>query len=320
MYIFDFLILLILFIIFYFAFNKKKENFENVWLFYNTKSKKPSGGLGNILSNFFTNRTKNIVYEKNDIYELNEDQKKFIILQNNFKINNNQKELLKYVEHTRGDTNWNFFKYKTLEFWKIIKHNINISLNHFFDNIDTIEIENIPILHFRCSDVPFRKHSDYHFSKYKYYKWCNNKLKSKYKKWYIMFNNNHLSNDKYKKLSTIYFNDLKKYLVETLKLEIEVLKPNDQYQDLKLLYNSDVVIQGGCGGSFSFFGGFFNKQYFLTDVNKNENINKYKFEYKNDLDKIDNIFYFPNGLVKHSEIENVGDYENTNSVIKLLRN
>jgi hypothetical protein len=320
MYIFDFVVLFLLFIIFYFVFNKKKENFTNIWLYYNDKSKKPSGGLGNILSAFFTNKTKNILNENKEVYELNESEKNFIKLEKYFKIDDTKKEEIKSLKFFNGPFQWNFFKCKTLTFWNILNPNINISLNKFFEDIEIPIIENIPILHFRCSDVPFELHGDYHFSKYKYYKWCHNKLKSKYKKWYIMFNNNHLSNEKYKKLSTIYFNDLKKYLVEILKLEIEILKPNNQYQDLKLLYNSDVVIQGGCGGSFCFFAGFFNKQYFFTDVNKNEDLYKYKCEYKNDLDKIDNIFYFPNGLIKHSEIKTVGGYENTNSVIKLLRN
>lgn len=322
MYILKILLLIILVIIFYFTLNLNNniENFDNIWLYYNKETKKPGGGLGNIFSVFFTSKTKNIVNDSKEVYELNKSEKNFIQLEKYFDINNAQKEKLKLVKYFNGESQWNFFKLNTLNFWKILKPNINISLNKFFEDIKIPKIENIPILHFRCSDVPFVLHNDYHFSKYKYYKWCNDKLKNKHKKWYIMYNNNHLSNEKYKKLSTIYFDDLKKYLIDELKIEIELLPNLNMYQDMKLLYNSTIVIQGGCGGSFSFFGGFFNGDYYCTNVNLNENSDLNLNSTINELNKLENIYYYDNGILYHKEVNKVNGYDNTSDVIKLLRN
>ena len=99
---------------------------------------------------------------------------------------------------------------------------------------------------------------------------------------------------------------------DELKLEIEILPSQDIYNDMKLLYYAPVVIQGGCGGSFGFFGGFFNGDYYFTNVNLNENHDK-----NNVLSiKGNNIFYYKDGMLYHKEL---ASYENTSEVIKLLR-
>jgi hypothetical protein len=242
---------------------------------------------------------KNLNFE-NEIDNNFEYRRHFMNLFNSFKNQKfTQKQLNLFPKDIAYDAIWNINKHNTKIYWDNIKVQVNASLKTFTKNIEIQELENYPILHFRCSDVPFVKHNDYHFSKYKFYKWCDNKLKNKYKKWYIMWDNSHLSNNDYKEWSSIYFNDLKHYLENDLHLEIIHIKKNNQYEDFKLLYNAPVVIQGGCGGSFSFFGGYFNNRFLYTNENEND--------------------YYINSILKHKEVDNAGGYQNTVEIIKLLR-
>ena len=309
------ILLLLLLLLLLFIINNKRdiELFENIWMWYCKDKGTPNGGLGNILSVFFSKKSQNIVLNKKNtnIIHNSIENSKFIKLDNNYTLSNDQVIKLKNVYLEGGDYFWNIFSVDSLAALKIIKPNVKNSLNYFVEDIKTPVIEKIPIIHYRCSDVPFVKHGCYHFSKYKFYDWCHTKLNKKYKKWYIMFNSNHLSKPEYNELSTIYFNDLLKYLKTELKLNIELLKPNDTYTDFKLLYNAPVVIQGGCGGSFSFFSGFFNGLYLFSDINKPEsNLTK---EYNLDIE------YYKNGILSHNEVDNVGGYSNTQNVINLLR-
>lgn len=299
---------------------KYKEDFSvrkyNIWMWWTNKKKYPLGGLGNILSVFFNSMIFNYHIKNNLNYENNidlnfEHRHHFINLLNSFKNNKfSHKQLELFPKNIQYDAIWNIHKNKTKYYWDSIKNEVNKSLKEFTKEIKVTELEQYPILHFRCSDVPYKK-KNYHFSKYKFYKWCNYKLKHKYKKWYIMWDNSHLSKDNYKQISTIYFNDLKKYLETDLKLEIIHINKNNQYQDFKLLYNAPVVIQGGCGGSFSFFGGYFNSQFLYTDVNKNKN--------ENTLNYINSPNFYKNGILTHGDVDSVGGYKNTSKVIKLLR-
>jgi hypothetical protein len=296
------------------------ERFEirkyNIWMWWSEKNKHPSGGLGNILSVFFNSMIFNYHYKNNPNYENNidsnfEHKNHFINLFKSFKNTKfTHKQLELFPKNINYDTIWNIHKNKTKHYWDNIKNEVNKSLKEFTKEIKVTELEQYPILHFRCSDVPFVLHNDYHFSKYKFYKWCNDTLKHKYNKWYIMWDNSHLSNNEYKELSSIYFNDLKQYLEHELNLEIIHISKNNQYQDFKLLYNAPVVIRGGCGGSFSFFGGYFNNKFLYTDVNRNEN---------KTLNYINSKNYYKNGILTHGEVENVGGYKNTDKVIKLLK-
>ena len=290
----------------------------NIWMWWTNTKKYPSGGVGNILSVFFNSMIFNYHIKNNPNYENNIDssfeyRNHFINLFNSLKNTKfTRKQLELFPKQINYDSIWNIHKHKTKPYWDSIKREVTKSLKGFTTEIKVTELEKYPILHFRCSDVPFVQHNNYHFSKYNFYKWCNDKLKHKYKKWYIMWDNSHLSNNNYKQLSSIYFNDLKQYLENDLNLEIIHINKNNQYEDFKLLYNAPVVIQGGCGGSFSFFGGYFNNRFLYTDVNRNEHEN----ENNNYIDSHD---FYKNGILTHNEVKKAGGYKNTSKVIKLLK-
>lgn len=291
------------------------EHFNNVWMWFNGK---PNGGIGNILSYFFYMKINNVINNKQNTNSIDKEYKYYINYNNLDKSlvlsDNKIIELKKYFSKIRcnPDSFWNITNYVELvPIYNIIYHDIKKSLNLFLKNIDVPKIEKIPIIHFRCSDVPFDIHNDYNFSKYSFYKRCNEKLKHKYKKWYIMTYNNHNSNNKKKKLSKEYFDDLIKYLRKDLNLEIEILKPNEPIKDLKLLHNSPAVIAGGCGGSFSFFGGYFSNAFFFSDNNSGNTVEP----------KLDNLkyqFYYPGYKLSHEIVKKNGGYENTKNIFKLL--
>ena len=298
-------IIIILFIYLYTTSNQL-EKFSNkpkqIWMWYSEKQKYPSGGLGNILSVFYNSMIYNYKNNLDHNYELNktfDNRTHYINLYNSFnECTFTMDQLNLFPNRVKYDDIWNIKKHSTQKYWYNIKLEVNNSLKAFTKDIKENKLHDYPILHFRCSDVPFVKHKDYCFVKYIFYKLCHDKLKHKYDKWYIMWDNSHLSNTNNTKLSTLYFKDLKNYLEKELHLEIIHIKKNNQYEDFKLLYNNPVVIQGGCGGSFSFFGGYFNGLFL------HPNSKQYS-----DMELI----------VTHDKIDEVGGYANITNTIKLLR-
>jgi hypothetical protein len=183
------IIILVLVIIIIIIFKKNyNEPFTNkkykIWMWYSDTNKNPSGGLGNILSVFFNSMIFNYHIKKNLNFENEIDnnfeyRRHFMNLFNSFKNQKfTQKQLNLFPKDIAYDAIWNINKHNTKIYWDNIKVQVNASLKTFTKNIEIQELENYPILHFRCSDVPFVKHNYYHFSKYKFYKWCDNKLKN----------------------------------------------------------------------------------------------------------------------------------------------
>lgn len=314
--------IIIIFVFIYYFYNLSyNEKFDNIWLFYHNG--KPRGGIGNIISVFYFKKIVNFVYKKNNTNFISnkfEYYNNYKLLNKSFNLSDKKiKEIEPYISKNSfddGTSFWNICNYKKglVPIHNLIYNEIKVSLNLFLNNVKTPEIEKIPILHFRCSDVPFKKHISYNFSKYKFYKLCNDKLKKKYNKWYIMHYSKHLADNKKRNYAEIYRKDLIKYLEDELELKIEVLTPNKEIEDLKLLHSAPAVISGGCGGSFSFFGGYFNNEFFFTD-------NNYKSNNDNEVVNLSlkHQNYYPGFRLSHSTVEKNGGYENTKEIFKLLR-
>lgn len=125
-----------------------------------------------------------------------------------------------------------------------------------YDNVFKDIKINIPVIHFRCADVPFVRHSMYHFQYYKYYTDILNTYN--YDTVGILYNNTHISTPNYQKSCNIYAESLKKYLEKNNYKVIFISGSN--VDDFVTMYYAPVVISPS--SSFSFMSGFFGKGIF----------------------------------------------------------
>jgi hypothetical protein len=203
-------------------------------------------------------------------------------------------------------TLWEIINDNRLIFWKCLKPLINKILDETFKKCDLIKKVEYPIIHFRCADTPFLKHSSYFFQYYPFFIEAleksfkiNNK---RYDKIQIMYCNFHNSNDNQKKSCDIYSKSLQDFLKEN-NFDSEIIC-NSNIDDFATLFYSPVVIS--TSSSFSFMSGFFgNGVYISTEL-----IDKKTCNLCNEI-----ILHDYN--LKH---ENVDDYNNTDVVVNLLKN
>lgn len=178
-----------------------------------------------------------------------------------------------------------------LEFWTKMKPYIHKILDDTLKKSDLYTYQKNPIIHFRCSDVPFNKHFHYHFQKYSFFK---NALKNE-NEVDILSCNDHLSNENNKKACGEYIKLLSKELND-IKVN---LKCRHYFEDFAAMFYAPKVIS--TGSSMSFFAGFFGKGDFITGGHFVEG-------FETEENKKINIL--------HSE---VSDYHNINEVHEKLK-
>jgi len=185
-------------------------------------------------------------------------------------------ELNQYDEYgTPGDpyyyvSRWELMNDKCFYFWKTLKPLATRLMNDIFLNSKISFDVKHPVIHFRCSDVPFLRHPPYYFQRYAYFVDSLNYLKSQnidVSKVYIMTNNKHGNgNVIQQKKARLYLYYLSTFL-EKKGFPIEIVSTSD-IEDFSILYNAPAVIST-CS-SFSFMGGFFGKGIFITEGHYDE--------------------------------------------------
>jgi len=155
-------------------------------------------------------------------------------------------------------------------FWLILKPTINTILNKFFINAKlNFDIKH-PIIHFRCSDVPFVRSDHYKISKLEFYYKNIIKLAPDTKEIYICYDNNHNSNDENKIICNFIYTLIEKYFYERNIKIINISKSS--IEDFANIFYAPIVISSG--GSFSFMSGFFGNGKFISASHDYKNCNE----------------------------------------------
>ena len=158
---------------------------------------------------------------------------------------------------------WELTDYNRYIFWNTMKPLINGILNDLFVNNNLVKKVKYPVIHFRCSDVPFSRHPVYHFQKYSFFTDCLNEFKYQgidTSKVYLMVYVNHMSSPKDVESSNKYIESLKEFLEQNHVVEIISTTSID---DFSILFYAPAVIS--TGSSYSFLSGFMGNGLFLTE-------------------------------------------------------
>jgi len=281
--------LLILIIIYLLMSRKKNENMhseqEQLPIPKNIKQ------LGNMCSIYFSEIGISFFYGNDfsidviDHYDFNgylEDDKKntsdpfYTYLPTNIPLDKSiQEKLLREVpEETikdikkRKGTHWHINNDNDHKFWTIMKPVTHKILSDILTKFHLNATGNQPIIHYRCSDVPFIKSGVYYLQNFQYYNESLEKLKNNgidVSTVIIQYNTEHLSSDENTKTCNEYIKLLQEYLssigVKT------VINSKTVLEDFAALFYAPAVIT--TGSSFAFMSGFFgNGVYISADFHK----------------------------------------------------
>ena len=297
-----YIIILILVFILFFLKKKSKENYENIKI-----------DIGNTLSDYYYKyfisilKKENFEYISENVFNQNTEIKKT----NNFidsfpkRINFNEE-----IFNKLKTRNINYEKYKdhmSVGFWisdsrekqiihSIMKPYMNKIFDETYSKMNLNKNQEYPIIHFRCADTPFVKHTHYYFQKYDYFK--NILKKYDYKKIIILSCTSHLSNEK-------NIESCNKY-AEHLKAQLNIYNPEikcgTNVDDFVSMFYAPLVIS--TQSSFSFMSGYFGNGIYVepNSMYMNKECSDCETEYKN--------YNIPHNMVD--------DYHNIDEVYKLL--
>jgi len=193
-------------------------------------------------------------------------------------------------------------------FWQCMKPLVHQILDDTFKKCNLDKKVEYPIIHFRCADTPFNKHSMYHFQYYPFFKDALEKifikLNKRYDNLYIMSCNLHKSNDTMKESCNIYVNSLQEYLKDN-NFNSEIVC-NSNIDDFATLFYAPAIIS--TSSSFSFMSGFFGNGIFISSELKNKK--------EEDCKSCNNVILYGYNL-SH---EKVNDYNDTETIIDKLKN
>jgi len=168
------------------------------------------------------------------------------------------------VRDYKGKTaSWVVVNDDVYQFWKIMKPTVKKMLSDLFDKLEMNKNVKWPIIHYRCSDVPFWRMRHYHVQRFQYYKDTLNEIKNKgvnIKKITIMYNSSHQSGNENKEACDNYIDMLREYL-SSMDIETEI-NSETNVEDFAQLFYAPAVIS--TGGSFSFMSAFFGDGIFIT--------------------------------------------------------
>jgi alpha-N-acetylglucosamine transferase len=283
--------------------------------------------IGNYLSTYFYYLGLSIIEQKDFKFKVDNDAfikhlPSFINYKNNIyynhttiynKLKQNGITLDFFKKITIPETMWFMYNNLYYKFWLCMKDIVYIILDNAFIKSNLKKTIEYPVIHFRCADTPFVRHSQYHFQKYEFYKEVLNKIYSEIDKKYIndkkikiLSCSFHKSDDAIKKSCAIYTNSLCDYL-KSINYE-PIVECNKNIEDFATLFYAPAVIS--IGSSFSFMSGFFGKGLFYSGGHIEEKDKKAGCT-------MCNKWLINNYEVKHSMID---DYHNTDKVISILKN
>ena len=329
-WIFFFIVFIILFLIFIIVWNfininhyQYRESFENNnhdTEFY-TVEQNASHQLGNYLSCYFYNVGLAFLHGKNFQTKINKYENMFTnyfpekimfdkTVQDKFISVGITDEILKQIlDEIDGDcmSAWTIVNKEMEIFWSIMKPTINRILKEALEKSGLDKPVDAPVIHFRCSDMPFGKLEYYHFQKYSYFKdsldTIQRKTGKKYEKVYICYCNSHNTYKNQQDSCDKYMKSLTEYL-ENLGYEV-IIKCESINKDFAMMFYTPGLIS--TSSSFSFMAGFFSDGVFITsiyDERKNRECNDCGDWYKKGY------------TLKHSDVQ---DYHDTDKVIAMLK-
>jgi hypothetical protein len=197
-------------------------------------------------------------------------------------------------------------------FWICLKPLIQSILDDALIKSNLKKIVEFPVIHFRCADVPFVRHRQYHLQKYKFYKKALENINTlslqQYSKVIILSCSFHLSDNKDQACCSTYTNSLSDYL-KNISYDT-IVECNTNIADFATLFYAPAVISGG--SSFSFISGFCGKGIFISGghIEEADTTTNLKCDSCSTwLQNADDI--------KHKDID---DYYNTDAVINILQN
>lgn len=282
--------------------------------------------IGNYLSTYFYYLGLSIIEQKDFKFKVDNDAfikhlPSFINYKNNIyynhttiynKLKQNGITLDFFKKITLPETIWFMYNNLYYKFWLCMKDIVYIILDNAFIKSNLKKTIEYPIIHFRCADTPFVRHSQYHFQKYEFYKEVLNKIYSEIDKKYIndkkikiLSCSFHKSDDVIKKSCKIYTNSLCDYL-KSIDYET-IVECNKNIEDFATLFYAPAVIS--IGSSFSFMSGFFGKGLFYSGGHIEEKDKKAGCT-------MCNKWLINKYEIKHSMVD---DYHDTDKVISLLK-
>jgi hypothetical protein len=203
---------------------------------------------------------------------------------------------------------WFVFNDQLHTFWLCMRTLINSILDNALTKSNLKKVVNYPVIHFRCADTPFIRHSQYHFQKYKFYKKIlkkiNTTLSQSYSKVIILSCSFHNSDEQKKIACGTYTESLGDYLRSISYEPIVECKSN--VEDFATIFYAPAVIS--IGSSFSFISGFFGKGIFFAGGHREE------VDAKGGCDTCSSWLDYSDEI-KHNTVI---DYYATDEVIKML--
>jgi hypothetical protein len=211
-----------------------------------------------------------------------------------------EKQTCYYSYHCYDD---NPVKYRANRILKPLIHSlIDDALKR--SGVDSGILVDHPVIHFRCSDVPFLRSTEYKLQRYTYFSDCLDQIRKKTGRTFsqitiLWYGGHHASSDDSQACSS-YATKLQEYLTG---LGYQVgIQSHSNVEDFAVLFYAPAVIS--TGGSYSMFAGYFGSGLFFQPQ----------------------MFPVPVGetadwLVGGYNIEHddVADYHNVESVVPLLR-
>ena len=279
---------------------KKLESFKQKFKEEPNTNKSWSNAIGNILSNYFYGMgiswSKKETYKCDWINEFVNDFYKALPREIPYP---QGLQVPDYKSHQgfEGVSAWTVDSDEGKKFWEILKPYIHDIIGNALEKSGLKVIQKNPVIHFRCSDVPFNRMGSYHLVKYQFYK---DGLKGQQEVDLISCHS-HLSDAKN--------SDTCKNYVDLLVKELDPIKVNVKcqhyFEDFACMFYAPLVLS--TGSSMSFMSGFFGHGKFLTAGHIFD-------EFKNTPDCT--ICSHPRSInLMHNE---VSDYYDVQSVHKLL--
>jgi hypothetical protein len=200
-----------------------------------------------------------------------------------------------------------FWKNKSLEIKKIL-HDEKIEPDYSFSNK--------AVIHFRCSDVPFIKHPQYHLLPKEYYYFISEKIKESNVEEVLFVNCSTWSSDKLeiKDVETLcnnYIDTIADWLGEKLDIKINKNKICTNIKETySIMMGSKILVS--TGGSFSFIPGMIKNKNFISPSNIGDDIKKEDIEiWKNLSKKVHWTMWEKFNKIKHNNINyETFDYKN----------
>lgn len=291
---------------------KKAKAFANKWY-----------SIGNYFCEYFFVLASSIINKQNFYFKNVKELNEYIPSNITFY---DDKKYSRYIEETYNSLNiinfdhrqysqymWFIESNNHINVWNIMKPIINKIYEDMFTKMGLNKIVDYPVIHFRCADVPFNRHPQYHFVRYSFYKMALDIIHKKFllrkkrkrkKKVILLSCNSHEATYKEKEACIIYTKSLIEYLT-SLGYEVDV-QCNSLIVDFAKLFYASATISSV--SSFSFMSGFFGKGIFISSEHNDEKNIK-------ETCTICDEWMLKGYQVKHKFID---DYYNTSAVIDTL--